>query len=268
VSLARSGFDPAGQAAMRIAPPHISRLSEKIQMNAKLLTLAFAAACIAAPAAAQQDRQPAPVCVAGQQSQPGGCMPEAQAGAMRHPMPPGMRMGEGMMGPAESPVSMLLMHRADLGLNADQVSRLQALDARARAEHQRMAETMRAAGPPQWDAQDEAAFRATLERQSRAETDMAVAQFRMMRDVHAILTADQLRKVADMHHEMMAMHGPGMEMRGGPGMEMHGGPGMPPRPMDGGHDGHDGQMSDCSRCCAEMMRAQQQGGAPHPQQEQ
>lgn len=132
-----------------------------------------AAAVLAIPAAAQQAH-----------AHGGGCM--HGMGAAGHFAP-----------------AMLLHHRADIALTADQVARLEAMQEAAKSRHQAMRHPAPAAGPT-----DEAAYTAALDARLQAHREMMLASFRASRDARALLTAEQLRKL-DEHHARMQSGGHG-----------------------------------------------------------
>ena len=127
----------------------------------------------------------------------------------------------------ESP-GAVLKRQGELGLSADQVSRLQALERaaggapmqgteRMRALHQEIARVTNA------ERFDEAAARAALDRMGDLHTEMGVAMLRTRHQVRQILTPTQREKLAAQGGGMMGMHrrmmGGGMDMENCPMMQ-------------------------------------------------
>lgn len=136
----------------------------------------------------------------------------------------------------ESPAAALRQREA-LGLGAEQVQRLEALQARAEQAHPRMMQQMQEIHreirrATEGDRFDEAAIRAAYGRMAALHTDMGVAMARMRHEVRQVLTSAQRQKLEEQGGGMTGMHG-----------MMHGG-------MMGGMD-----MQNCP-----MMRGMMQPG--------
>ena len=136
-----------------------------------------------------------------------------------------------------------LMHRQELGLSADQVQRLTALDsafARTMREH---CAQVRAAGGP--SAQTHAAL----------HPQMAAAMEQSRRQVEAVLTAPQAARLDSIHaahhgamagHDMAAMHHDSAAMAA-MHARMHGGSAAPACSANGACS-----AAECDACCAHM----------------
>jgi hypothetical protein len=143
-------------------------------MNKRTMALVLALSGAALPALAQQNPAPRP---RNEQGARAGFRGGMQAGGA---------------------IERLLARRQELGLSADQVSRLQAVQQRVRSQSQPLVEQLRAlrsdgAGRGTATPQDREALRGRAEpilRQLREQRQAAV------REVQGILTADQKQKVA------------------------------------------------------------------------
>jgi Spy/CpxP family protein refolding chaperone len=162
----------------------------------KALTIATAALLVGMPLTAQQHDH-----------QRHGHQPQHQTGmAGAHCMK--------MMGGA--PPAVLLQHRDQLGLSADQVQRLEALRADApgaghmsgaMAAHRQAAELLQSERP------DLAAYEAKLREASEHMIQAHSTMARSVVQARAILTPEQRQKAAEFHHGGMA-HGQGHGMMG------------------------------------------------------
>ena len=116
----------------------------------------------------------------------------------------------------------VLEHREELGLTAQQVSSLEALEARTMAGHKAGMEKMSAvhkeiAAASSGERFNEAAVRAALDRMGDLHTEMGVAMLSTRHEVRAVLTVEQREKLASVGG-MMGMHGM-MGMMGGMSMD-------------------------------------------------
>lgn len=126
---------------------------------------------------------------------------------------------------------MLLMHRDDLSLTADQVQRLQAIqadalkaDIRRRADVQiAMVDLMQLMQQP---TPDRGKIDNAIRDVGRQVSDLAIAQSHAFLDARNVLTPEQRQKLESMHARMMrGMGGMGGPMGGmGPMMGGMGGP--------------------------------------------
>lgn len=136
----------------------------------------------------------------------------------------------------ESPAAVLRQREA-LGLSAEQVQRLEALQTRTEQAHPRMMQQMQAVhqeirSATEGDRFDEAAVRAAYGRMAEFHTEMGVSMSRMRHEVRQVLTPAQLRTLEEQGGGMMGMHGMmhggmmgGMDMENCPmmrGMMQHG----------------------------------------------
>lgn len=168
-----------------------------------------------------------------------------------------------------SPAVRELNHRADLALSAEQVRRLEAIQARMKAmcdEHgphltQGMAEMRTLVG-----GADSVAFRTVAQRQSGMMLAMQMEMHRAYRDARAVLTAAQVAKLDAMH---TAHHGAGAAA--GNAHAGHGAQsavGVHGAGHGAGHGEGHGESGDCSGmpccgmpCCADGMKAEHTAGA-------
>ena len=139
---------------------------------------------------------------------------------------------------AEGP-GAALEHQEELGLTAEQVSRLEALEARTMTAHGPAMEQMAAlhaeiAAASSGERFDEAAVRAALDRMGDLHTDMSVMMIRTRHEVRAVLTSEQREKLAELGGAMMGMDGM-MDMMGS--MNMDDCPMMKGGMMGGGMEG-------------------------------
>lgn len=144
-------------------------------------------------------------------------------------------------GMAEGP-GKALEHRDELGLSAQQVARLEALEARDSAARgpamQRMMAVHREiAQASEGERFDEAAARTGFDRMGELHTDMGIAMMRTRHEVRSVLTSEQREKLAELGG-MMGMHG--MDMEGM--MGMMGGMDMSDCPMMQGGMGMEGMQ--------------------------
>lgn len=133
-----------------------------------------------------------------------------------------------------------LQHKQELGLTADQVQRLEALQSSAQPGHMQMMNQMQAihqeiARATEGERFNEAAARAAFDRMGDMHAEMGVAMLRTQHQTRQILNAQQRAKLQEMGGGMQGMMGmmkdcpmmKGGMMRGG---MMHGGM------MGGGND--------------------------------
>ncbi|HEV2150077.1 MAG TPA: Spy/CpxP family protein refolding chaperone [Longimicrobiaceae bacterium] len=114
-----------------------------------------------------------------------------------------------------------LQHKQELGLTADQVQRLEALQKSAHPGHMQMMGQMQAihqeiAKATEGERFDEAAARAAFGRMGEMHTEMGVAMLRARHQTQQILTAEQREKLSRLGGGMMGMHGMmmgGMDMK-------------------------------------------------------
>lgn len=164
-----------------------------------------------------------------------------------------------------SPAVRELNHKADLALSAEQVRRLEAIQARMKAmcdEHgphltQGMAEMRTLVG-----GADSAAFKTVAQRQSGMMLMMQMEMNRAYRDARAVLSAEQVAKLDAMH---TAHHGAGAAAAGA-----HAGHGAQAATgvHGAGHGAEHGDGGDCTGmpccgmpCCADGMKAARTAGA-------
>lgn len=161
----------------------------------------------------------------------GSAQAAAQEGHGQHQMPmpgqamQGMQHCMAMMG--GPPPQMLLQHREALGLSADQVSRLEALQARARETampqmQPTMQAHMAAAELLKGDAPDLQGYEARLREAADHMVRAHVAMARAAVDARRVLTPEQRGRLDELRRQMMS---------GGPGQMEHGA-------MDGMAMGH------------------------------
>ena len=154
----------------------------------------------------------------------------AQEGHGQHQMPmqeqgmQGMRHCMAMMG--GPPPQMLLQHREALGLSADQVTRLEALQARARETampHMQpaMRTHMAAAELLKGDSPDFRAYEARIREAADHMVRAHVAMARVAVDAGRVLTAEQRGRLEELGRGMMGGGEHGM-MGGGHGQMEHG----------------------------------------------
>lgn len=142
-----------------------------------------------------------------------------------------------MSGMRESPQAVLRQREA-LGLSADQIGRLEALQERTVQAREPMMEDMHSVhqqirSATEGERFDEAAARAAFGRMGDLHTEMAVAMLRTRGEVRDLLTPEQRTELREMGGGMMGMGG-GMNM-----MEM-----MQDCPMMQGGMMHDGMMHE------------------------
>ncbi|HUG40870.1 MAG TPA: Spy/CpxP family protein refolding chaperone [Longimicrobiales bacterium] len=171
----------------------------------KLSILAVAALLGSAPAAAQEGHGQDPMPMHGQAMQ-----------GMQHCM--------AMMG--GPPPQMLLQHREALGLSADQMSRLEALQVRARETampHMQpaMQTHMAAAELLKGDAPDFQGYEASLREAADHMVRAHVAMARVAVDARRVLTPEQRDRLDELGRGMMGGGEQGM-MGGGHGQMEHG----------------------------------------------
>jgi Spy/CpxP family protein refolding chaperone len=105
-----------------------------------------------------------------------------------------------------------LEQRDALGLSAQQVARLRALDERSRqAGRPQMARLQQAqqAVDDAWNRGDDAGFRAAVRRRNALEEEVELATFAVWRDAHAVLTPAQAARLQAIHAERQRYPGPG-----------------------------------------------------------
>jgi len=148
----------------------------------------------------------------------------------------GMREGRGGRALShEGPlISIMLEHKQDLGLNAEQERKLRDLRTEFAKESVRRGAEIRVAEieldslleQDQWDL---AKIEPKVKQIATLQGDLRLARIKMPEAGRAVLTAEQLEKLKQVGHRMRAMGGPGMMASGmmGPGMM---GPGMMPGP--------------------------------------
>lgn len=119
-----------------------------------------------------------------------------------------------------------LQHEQELGLTADQVRRLEALQESAQPGHMQVMGQMQAihqeiAQATEGERFDEAAARAAFERMGDLHTEMGIAMLRTRHQTQQILTAEQQEKLSELGGGMMGMHGMmgGMDMKDCPMMK-------------------------------------------------
>jgi len=146
----------------------------------------------------------------------------------------GMREGRGGRALShEGPlISIMLEHKQDLGLNAEQERKLRDLRTEFAKESVRRGAEIRVAEieldslleQDQWDL---AKIEPKVKQIATLQGDLRLARIKTLEAGRAVLTAEQLEKLKQVGHRMRAMGGPGTM---GPGMGMMGpgmmGPGM------------------------------------------
>ncbi|MEW5926081.1 MAG: Spy/CpxP family protein refolding chaperone [Gemmatimonadota bacterium] len=149
------------------------------------------------------------------QGRQGGMMGEMMSMMQDCPMMKSMQQG-----PAAA-----LQHEQELGLTADQVQRLEALQKSAHPGHMQMMGQMQAihqeiAKATEGERFDEAAARTAFGRMGAMHTEMGVAMLRTRHQTQQILTAEQREKLSKLGGGMMGMHGMmgGMDMKDCPMM--------------------------------------------------
>lgn len=136
-----------------------------------------------------------------------------------------------------------LQHKQELGLSADQVQRLEALQSSAQPGHMQMMNQMQAvhqqiAQATEGERFNEAAARAAFDRMGDMHTEMGVAMLRTRHQTRQILNAQQRAKLQEMGGGMMGMQGMMGMMKDCPMMKggMMGGGMMHGGMMGGGKD--------------------------------
>ena len=202
-----------------------------------LVTVALAVA-LALPASAQMM---GPMGQGGAMGPMGGGHMGSQGGGMMGGGMGGHGMREGRGGRAlshEGPlISIMLEHKQDLGLNAEQERKLRDLRTEFAKESVRRGAEIRVAEieldslleQDQWDL---AKIEPKVKQIATLQGDLRLARIKTLEAGRAVLTAEQLEKLKQVGHRMRAMGGPGMGMMGpgmiGPGQPY--GPGMTPGP--------------------------------------
>jgi Spy/CpxP family protein refolding chaperone len=197
-----------------------------------LVTIAMAVA-LALPASAQMM---GPMGQGGAMGPMGGGHMGSQGGGMMGGGMGGHGMREGRGGRAlshEGPlISIMLEHKQDLGLNAEQERKLRDLRTEFAKESVRRGAEIRVAEieldslleQDQWDL---AKIEPKVKQIATLQGDLRLARIKTLEAGRAVLTAEQLEKLKQVGHRMRAMGGPGTM---GPGMGMMGpgmmGPGM------------------------------------------
>ena len=196
-----------------------------------LVTVALAVA-VALPASAQmmgpmgQGGAMGPMGGGHMGSQGGGMMGGMMGGGMG-----GHGMREGRGGRAlshEGPlISIMLEHKQDLGLNAEQERKLRDLRTEFAKESVRRGAEIRVAEIEldsllEQDKWDLAKIEPKVKQIATLLGDLRLARIKTLEAGRAVLTAEQLEKLKQVGHRMRAMGGPGQPM--GPGGPM--GPGM------------------------------------------
>ena len=207
-----------------------------------LVTVALAVA-LALPASAQMM---GPMGQSGQMGSQGGGQGGGMMGMMGGMMGGGMGghgMREGRGGRAlshEGPlISIMLEHKQDLGLNAEQERRLRDLRTEFAKESIRRGAEIRVAEIEldallEQDKWDLAKIEPKVKQIASLQGDLRLARVKTLEAGRSVLTAEQLEKLKQVGHRMRAMGGSGMMGPGmmGPGMMGPGmmGPGMTPGP--------------------------------------
>ncbi len=214
-----------------------------------LVTIALVVA-LALPASAQMM---GPMGQGGAMGPQGGGQGGGMMGMMGHMMGggmggPGMGLGmrEGRGGRAlshEGPlISIMLEHKQDLGLNAEQERKLRDLRTEFAKESIRRSAEIQVAEIEldsllELDKWDLAKVEPKLKQIATLQGDLRLARIKTLEAGRSVLTAEQLEKLKQVGHRMRAMGGSGMMGSGmgmmGPGMM---GPGMmgPGQPMGPG----------------------------------
>jgi Spy/CpxP family protein refolding chaperone len=159
-----------------------------------------------------------------------------------HGTGPGMPEGHGGRSLShEGPlISIMLNHRQELDLNAEQVRKLQSLRTEFEKESVRRTAEIRVAEIDlgsllEQDKWDLAKIEPKVKQIAGMQADLRLARMRSLEAGRAVLSTEQLEKFKQLGHRMRAMGGPGPGGSGrmGPGQQMgpgHMGPGMPPGP--------------------------------------
>jgi Spy/CpxP family protein refolding chaperone len=154
------------------------------------------------------------------------------AAAQDHPHGHGMHQhmhGHPMMMAMMDGPHLALREREQLGLSADQVRRLEAVQEGLREAHhapmERMREIHQELSAAMNEELDEARARAALQRMAEVHTEMGLAMLRARQETRVILTSEQRERLAELGHEHMEHMRHMMERGEGmpPGMM---GPGM------------------------------------------
>jgi len=199
-----------------------------------LVTVALAVA-LALPASAQMM---GPMGQGGAMGPQGGGQGGGMMGMMGHMM--GGGMGGGRVLSHEGPlISIMLEHKQDLGLNAEQERRLRDLRTEFAKESIRRGAEIRVAEIEldallEQDKWDLAKIEPKVKQIATLQGDLRLARVKTLEAGRSVLTAEQLEKLKQVGHRMRAMGGSGMMGPGmmGPGMMGPGmmGPGMTPGP--------------------------------------
>ena len=150
----------------------------------------------------------------------------AQAGSG---MGPGPRMGRGMRagGPGameRTPAEMVLQHREELGLTADQVRQLEAIQKRVAAENGPRWERLKAAfgdqAPADMTVEERQALRQKMQELQPVREEIRATNRKAGAEIHELLTDEQEATLRPLMHQ-----GNRGGRGGGPGRGMHRGPG-------------------------------------------
>jgi Spy/CpxP family protein refolding chaperone len=187
-------------------------------MNAKLLTISFALIFLSGPALPS----------AWADEGHGGAMRDRGHDAATHPESTGHYLRH------------LLKHPKEIGLSADQVAKLKAIQldlnrTRIKTEAEIQVAELELAALTEDEKADLSAIEAKVKQSEMLEVGLRVAAIKAKRDALALLTPQQREKEKAEHEKMMKQMGGGMGMGGGMmggmggGMRGSGGQGGPPQ---------------------------------------